>query len=253
MGDLERFGGATRQFLAGLLAEERDGRQALQAIGPELSWARRVDATRLPTIFKEDGEPERRTIPPAAVHHVLIRTKDVLTVPGVGEVAATLEGFSQVVVSDGTTGEWGNDVLYVNYTEHRLFGHHPLAGEIMVELNPRVLSGGNIFAKTVAGKPGMACRVNIAAVFHIEALGTPLFNKTPVQIASDTLDGVAPVREGGSAHVFSLPLYRVDDPDGELVGFIEAIEYQVLDYAPRDVVAGYRAASSTRDMPLAIS
>jgi hypothetical protein len=213
-----------------------------------VAWARKLDTTGLPQLYEDDNrEPAVGVVSPAAIHHVRIKTEDRFFIPGLGEIAMTLDGYSQVVVGQVRNSEWGQAILYVNYTEHKMFGHHPATGDVMVELNPNVLSGGNIFPapeNRQSGQRNMACRVNIGALFHVEALSTTLFNKTPIQIASDTLRRIPPLGEGGVANVFSLPLYRVSDPDGELVGYIESLDYHVLGYAPRDLVVRYRSARS---------
>lgn len=243
MNESQRFAADFRELLTGLLRPT----ETEVSPRPTTAWARVLDRTGLPERYKgESEEPVPGVVPRPAVHHVRIRTQDTFSIPGYGNFTAELEGYSQVVVSEPSGDEWGKALLYVNYTEHKMFGHHPAVGDIMVELNPDIVSGGNIFPSPGVDRDlrAMACRVNIAALFHLEKPGITLFNKTPIQIASDDLEKVPPLREGGVAHVFSLPLYRIDEPNGDLVGYIEAMDYQVLDYAPRELVNHYRVARS---------
>ena len=215
-------------------------------------WARAVDFTGLREIFKDEPSAktyQRGVLPKAAIHHVTIKTTDTFSIPEMGEFEVPFEGYSRVVCSEPSTDDWNTAIIYVNYVEHIMFGHHPKLGGIKVQLNPDILSGGNIFPTprrdlSSSSELVMACRVNIAAQFHVEGMNRNLFNKTPIQIASDDLRGVPPLGEGGDAHVFNLPLYSVDDPSGELVGYIDTMDYHVLDYASRELVTHFREAST---------
>lgn len=218
-------------------------------------WARAVDLTGLPEVFK--GEPNadkyrRGVLPKAAIHHVTIKTTDTFLIPGMGKFEVPFEGYSRVVCSEPSSDDWRTAIIYVNYAEHIMFGHHPKLGGMRVQLNPAILSGGNIFPTPETDLADtaelvMACRVNIAAEFHVEDMNLDIFNKTPIQIASNDLKGVPPLGEGGDAHVFSLPLYKVDEPNGELFGYIEAMDYHVIDYADRALVSHFQAARTYSD------
>jgi hypothetical protein len=253
MSDLTEFGQNLRDLLQGLVLGAVDRPSASSSLTQQsVSWARRLDKSALPELYADNAsEPPERAFPTSAVHHVMIKTLDTFSFPGGREVTVELNGYSQVVVVSPPAGEWGKDVIYVNYTEHKLFGSHPVAGTIAVTLNPAILSGGNIFPSPTnreSQRADMACRVNLAALFQVEQVGATLFNKTPVQIASNNLHRVPPLHEGGTAHVFSLPLYRVSEPDGDLVGYIDSLDYQVLGYAPRALVASYRSAQTSAEL-----
>ncbi len=141
--------------------------------------------------------------------------------------------------------------MYVNFTDLKLFGEHPELGEIMVDLNPKVVSAGNTFP----GRDGInaQCRINVAARFHIKKLDLILFNTTPIQLANDEVKGIPTIGEGGKANVFSLPLYDWEKPNGKLFGYVEEVKYMVLNYADRQTTENYKKAKSIKELNHIIS
>ena len=175
-----------------------------------------------------------------------LKTVDVFRIPGMGEFTVPFNGYFEVTRSEPSTPEWKTATVYVNFTDLKLFGEHPDLGGIMVDLNPDIISGGNTFPgrESAISLGDVACRINVAARFHIEKLGITIFNKTPIQLKNDNVQGIPTIGEGGQAYVGSLPVYRVDDPNGELFGYIEELEYTVLNYATRDEAMRHKQATS---------
>lgn len=249
--DFRQFGVNLRHLLSGLL--EADTPPAAQRVPAhstftqKAAWGRVVDRKNLKELYAGDGAPARHTRgvhPPAGIDHMRLQSVDVFRIPGMGTFEVPFEGYFQVVRSEPSTDNWHTATVYVNFTELKLFGSHEQLGDIMVDLNPDVVSAGNTFPASEAADANVACRINVAARFHIDRLGTALFNKTPIQLANDDVKGIPTIGEGGKANVFSLPMYRYDDPNGELFGYLEELQYTVLNYAPREEVGLYRAATS---------
>lgn len=252
--DFREFGQNLRQLLEGFLgsgtittASQRPTDVVGASPGKKAEWGRRVEARNLPELFAGELAPKKHVRghhPPAGIDNMRLKTVDVFRIPGMGEFTVPFEGYFQVTRSEPSTPDWATATVYVNFTDLKLFGTHPELGDIMVDLNPDVLSAGN----TYPGRPGaaglVACKINVAARFHVEKLGLTLFNKTPVQLSNDDVQGIPTIGEGGKANVFSLPMYKTTDPDGELFGYLEELEYTVLNYASRPDVMRFRTATS---------
>jgi hypothetical protein len=254
------FGAQVRRFLNGFVAEELEAEATLgrPMVTPALepareAWGRVVDPTGLPKLFRGDGAPKKHVRgqhPPAGIDHMGLKSVDVFRIPGMGEFTVPFEGYFQVVRSEPDTTDWETATVYVNFTELHLFGHDPTLGDITVDLNPSIVSGGNTFpARDVAGQGigKVACRINVAARFHVAELGLTLFNKTPIQLVNDDVKGIPTIGEGGQGNVNSLPMYRWTDPQGELFGYLEELEYKVQNYATASDVAIARSATSLAD------
>lgn len=250
--DFRKFGANLRSLLTGFLEGELPGtpvkaQQVPAQAAPQVVWGRHVDRTMLRELYAGDGAPAkhvRGVHPPAGVDHMRLKTVDVFRIPGMGNFTVPFDGYFQVVRSEPSTDNWHTATVYVNFTELKLFGRHEQLGDIMVDLNPNVVSAGNTFPASEADDAIVKCRINVAARFHIDTLGTVLFNKTPIQLANDDVKGIPTIGESGKANLFSCPVYRQEDPNGELFGYIEELNYTVMNYAPREEVTLYRTANS---------
>lgn len=255
--DFQLFGQQLRSLLQGLLSGAAVQPSVAGTPPPppvtKMAWGRLVDTKGLPELFAGDGAPKKHTRkvhPPAGVDHMKLKTRDVFRIPGMGEFEVPFNGFFKVARSEPDTQDWETATVYVNFNELKLFGEHEELGNITVDLNPDVVSAGNTFpARDVGASLGnVACRINVAARFHIDKLGTTLFNKTPIQLKNDDVQGIPTIGEGGHAYVGSLPLYRTDAPNGELFGYVEELEYTVLNYATREEVDLFRKAGTATEL-----
>lgn len=261
--EFETFGRQLRELVDGFLGNSTTGEA--RKISPTLlaepterpmkplanRWGRLVETRGLQELFAGELAPKKHVRgrhPPAGIDNMRLKTVDVFRIPEMGEFTVPFEGYFQVARSEPSTDDWATATVYVNFTDLKLFGTHPELGDVMVDLNPDVVSAGNTFpAREVAGQAGkVACRINVAARFHVEKLGQVLFNKTPIQLANDDVQGIPTIGEGGKANVNSLPVYKMSDPNGELFGYIEELEYTVLNYASRDDTMRFRTATSFR-------
>ena len=216
-----------------------DGRQ-------KMLWGNVVPTDGLPELFKGEGAPAkhiRGVHPPAGIDHMTLETVDIFRIPGKDKVyKVPFKGFFKIARTQADTTTFDKATVYVNFLEMKLFGTHEELGDITVDLNPEVVSAGNTFPSVNIGSE--ACRINVAARFHIHNLGVTLYNKTPVQLTNDDVKGIPTIGEGGKANVSALPLYRWDAPLDKLFGYVEELEYQVKRYMTRAEVAKYRAANN---------
>jgi hypothetical protein len=211
------------------------------------TWGRYLDPTGLRELYRGDGAPPvhvKGQHPPAGIDNMRLKTVDVFRIPGMGEYKVPFEGYFQVVRSNPSTPDWKTATVYVNFTDLKLFGTHEALGDITVDLNPNVLSGGNTYPGAGVNQGNVVCRINVAARFHVDKLSTVLFNKTPIQLKNDNVQGIPTIGEGGPAVVNSLPLYNVKQPEGDLFGYVEEVEYMVLNYITQPEAELYRAAQS---------
>jgi hypothetical protein len=219
----------------------------MRPMGKE-AWGRVLASDDVPELYKDDGAPKRHVLgvhPPAGIDHMRLKTVDVFRVPGMGDFKVDFLGYFKVLRSDADVPEFNKATVYVNFVDLRLFGTHDKLGDVMVDLNPNVVSAGNTFP----GKAGAeACAINVAARFHVERINKVLFNKTPIQLKNPSVKGIPTIGEGGEAWVNSLPLYDYKSPNGELVGYVDELNYLVMDYATKEEVRVFKAANSLTEL-----
>lgn len=216
---------------------------------PKNVWGKYVNPKGLPVLYKNDNAPKkhiRGVHPPAGIDNMMLKTTDVFRIPGMGEFTVDFKGYFQVTRSEADNPEFSKATVYVNFTDLRLFGEHPKLGEIMVDLNPDIVSAGNTYPSRNIGLE--ACKINVAARFHISKLNTILFNKTPIQLTNENVKGIPTIGEGGKANVFALPLYNWAEKNGNLFGYVEELEYMVLNYADKHTAESYRMAKNIREL-----
>ncbi len=176
---------------------------------------------------------------------MMLKTTDIFRIPGMGEYTVDFKGYFQVTRSEADSPIFNKATIYVNFTDLKLFGEHSELGEIMVDLNPNVVSAGNTYPSRNGTE---ACKINVAARFHIKKLDMILFNRTPVQLTNEDVKGIPTIGEGGLANVFALPLYNYEEKNGKLFGYVEEVRYMVLNYADRHTAESYRKAKSIKDL-----
>jgi Family of unknown function (DUF6073) len=219
----------------------------MRPFGKEV-WGRALNPIGPALLFKNSGAPRRHVRgvhPPAGIDHMRLRTTDVFRVPNVGTFTVEFGGYFKVLRSDPDVPDFNKATVYVNFLDLKLFGAHPQLGDITVDLNPNVLSAGNTYPSAVGVA---ACAINVAARFNVTGLNKVLFNKTPIQLKNPAVQGIPTIGEGGDAYVNALPLYDFAQPNGDLLGYVEELQYQVLDYATKDEVSLFVAAKSLTEL-----
>lgn len=217
--------------------------------GGKEAWGRVLELQNLSDLFKDKGAPKqhvRGVHPPAGIDHMRLKTIDVFRIPGKGEFKVDFSGYFRVLRSEPDRPEFHKATVYVNIIDLKLFGSDATLGDITVDLNPNVVSAGN----TYPARDGVnaACAINVAARFHIPSINNVLFNKTPIQLKNPAVQGIPTIGEEGEAWVNSLPLYEFDAPNGELIAYVEELNYQVLDYATQEEVGLFTAANSMTEL-----
>lgn len=237
--DLYRFGQSLRELLLGFSEEG-------ETEGPKrrIAWAQFVDPSGLPELYAGDGAPkkhQRGVVPPAGIDNMNLKTTDVFLVPGRGEFAVDFRGYLQVTRATPANRDWQNQRMVFNYTQFKLFGSDSGLGAITVDLNPDYISGGETFRTR---KERAGCKANTAARFHMHDLNMTLFNKTPIILKNENMQGIPTIGEGSKIDAFHTALYSVDDPEGEPKAYLEELEYTVLNYMMKEEALAYRASTS---------
>jgi hypothetical protein len=121
-----------------------------------------------------------------------------------------------------------------------LSGDSEALGAIRVTLNTDKVSPGQVFA---AGAQNAAakCRIATAATFEMAQLGVTAFNKEPILLMNDAIESVPPVEDpNGEAYIYRLPLFNVDDPNGQPIAYLTSLRYTVGNYITREEARAFR-------------
>lgn len=209
-------------------------------------WAQFVDPTGLEEFFAEENAPKRHVtgrLPPAGVDNMNFKTVDTFSIPGKGkeEYKVDFKGYFQVTRGNPSSDNWNDHRMIFNYTAFKLFGSDSQLGSITVDLNPDFISGGETFndIKGVA-----KCRAATSVRFHVHDWKMTVFNKEPILIRNADMKGIPTIGEGAIIDTYHLPLYSVDDPEGDPKVYLETLQYTVLNYMTREETMAYRAADS---------
>ncbi len=235
--------------LAGLSGGGAEVMAARRSGGPVVEWGPRVNLTKLKENFAPQ-EVKQFTVPPGGIDNLGLHSTDVFEIPGQGRFEVDFHGYFRVARANPKSFEWGSPMIRVNIIDLRLFGQHDKLGEIGVTLNPDILASGQIFptsmnrpeAKETSTDPAAAaCRIAVGAVFTVPGIGAALFNKEPILLMNENLTRIPPVDDpNGHALLFRLPLFNVEDPNGEPMAFLTSLRYGADHYLTRQEVHSIR-------------
>lgn len=223
-----KVGSQVREFLRGLLGDpepiqEGYGRQV------KIEWGPRVNLAGLRDLYAP-RQVEPFTVPPGGIDNLALHSTDMFTIPGRGEFTVDFKGYFRVARANPTTNDWATSEVRVNIVELKLFGQHDDIGEIVVSLNPDIVSSGQIFS-TTGPNQAKACRIATGAVFDLRQLGVIVFNKEPILLMNENVTRIPPVDDpSGHALLFKLPLYNRADPYGEPVASLDSLRYGADNY-----------------------
>lgn len=209
-----------------------------------VAYGPRVDLSQLQNLFAPQTVTPF-TPPPAAIDNLGISSTDTFVVPGVGEFTVDFKGYVRVARSEPTTVGWADAEVYTNLIEMRLTGEAPGIGQIIVTLNPNVLSTGQIktpFASDGCDDAAKACRMAVGATFEVPTLGKVLFNKEPILLTIDNVRSIPPAGNPGEGRIYELlPLYDRQDPDGQPAAYLTRLKFAMGTYLNEADLAAYRS------------
>jgi hypothetical protein len=203
------------------------------------NWGRRIDTEGLKDLF-DPTRIEHFTATPGGIDNLHLSSIDTFIVAGRGEFEVKFQGYFRVARGNPTSPHWAEAEWRVNMIELGLVGEAPGIGKMQVRLNPDVVSPGQVFAAGSA-RGAAACRIAIGAVFSAPGLNLSLFNKEPILLMNDAIESVPPVEDpNGEAHIYRLPLFDIQHPDGEPIAYLTRLRYTVGNYLTKEQLESFR-------------
>ncbi len=183
------------------------------------------------------------TPPPTGIDNLGIVSTDTFMVPGVGEDTVDFKGWVRVARSKPTAEAWDGAEVYTNLIEMYMRGESAQFGEIIVRLQPEVLSTGMIrtpFGDASRAQAAKACRMAVGAEFELPKFGLVLFNKEPIELTIDDVRMIPPAGNPGKGQIYNLlPLFSRQAPDSPPVAFLTSLKFQMGSYlTPEQMATG---------------
>jgi hypothetical protein len=197
------------------------------AFGPE------VDLNGVPNLYAPQTVTPY-TPPPTGIDNLGIVSTDTFMVPGVGEDTVDFKGWVRVARSKPTADSWDGAEVYTNLIEMYMRGESTQFGEIIVRLQPDVLSTGMIrtpFNDAGRRQAAKACRMAVGAQFELPKLGLVLFNKEPIELTIDDVRMIPPAGNPGKGQIYNLlPLFSQLAPESPPIAFLTSLKFQMGSY-----------------------
>ena len=209
--------------------------------GKTTIYGRPVESDGVPNLY--EGTPVVPWTPPEpGIDNLGLHSWDTFAIPGVGEFSVEFDGYVRVVRSECTDDEWAAAEVYTNLIEMKMTAHSEELGTIVTTLNPDCLSAGQIRTPfdpyAGEGPSAKACRMAVGCLFDMPRLGKVLFNREPVILTIDDVRSIPPAGAPGKGQIYRmLPLYDVQDPWGEPVGYLTSLRFNMGGYLSPEQVA----------------
>jgi len=234
------LGKQLRSLLRGLFdGEPAPSPDESKGTGASASWGPEINVSALDDLFHPQVV-KQYAVAPAGVDNLALTSIDKFLIPGRGEYTVNFDGMMRIAREEPATQNWANANVFVNMVEMNLTASHPDLGKITVKRNPAVVSPGQTFAPGAASAPA-ACRIGAGVMFEAPNLGVTLFNKEPILLMNDSIHSIPPIEDpNGAAHIYRLPLYDAQKPDGRPVAYLTSLRYSIGNYLTQAQAAAYR-------------
>lgn len=222
-----QVGSQLRELLMGMLQAEARGRK--------VEWGPEVNHRDLPDLYAPT-KVKKRSATPGGIDNLALSSVDTFEIPGMGTFEVKFSGYFKIAREQTKATKWADYAPHVNMVDIKLRGEGKGIGPIEVNINPDIVSAGQVFA---AGSPNAAakCRIAAGVTFTMTQTNMTLFNKEPILLMNDAIDSVPPVEDpNGKAHIYRVPLYNTSDPNGRPVAYLTSLRYTVGNYLTRDQV-----------------
>jgi hypothetical protein len=181
------------------------------------------------------------TPPPTGIDNLGITSTDTFQVPGVGQDTVEFTGWVRVARSKPTTPGWDGAEVYTNLIEMYMHGKSAQFGDIIVRLQPEVLSTGMIktpFDEADTSQAAKKCRMAVGATFELPKLGMTLFNKEPIELTIDNVRSIPPAGNPGKGQIYNLlPLFSKTAPNSAPVAYLTGLDFKMGSYLTEDQMA----------------
>ena len=215
---------------------------------PQIAYGPRIDLQQLGNLYAPQTV-EPFTPPPPGIDNLGITSTDTFMIPGKGEFVVDCKGYVRVARSKPTTNDWVDSEVYTNLIEMCMRGEAPGIGEIVVTLNPTTLSTGMLrtpWSEMTCEQPEKACRMAVAAQFHLPQLGLTLFNKEPIELTIDKVKAIPPAGNPGEGRIYQvLPLFDRDNPEGVPAAYLTGLKFAMGNYITEAQIESISTDSST--------
>ncbi|RUT02789.1 hypothetical protein DSM106972_057090 [Dulcicalothrix desertica PCC 7102] len=207
----------------------------------KLAWGPQIDLSGLDYLYPPQNV-KPYTPPPPGVDNLGISSTDSFLVPNVGEFTVNFEGYVRVARSQPTSNEWNTSDVFTNLIDMCMRGEESGIGEIIVTLNPDVLSTGQLrtpHADLACEKPSKACRMAVGALFKMPLLNLTLFNKEPIELTIDDVRMIPPAGNPGEGRIYQiLPLFHRENPDGLPAAYLTSLQFRMGHYITEAKIQG---------------
>lgn len=203
------------------------------------NWGHKISTTKLNDLYKPT-KIEKFTATRGGIDNLALSSIDNFFIPGRGEFEVKFKGYFRVARSNPTSDKWADAEWFVNMQDLRLEGKSSKLGPMNVRLNTDTVSPGQVFA---AGAENAAakCRIATAVTFEMPEMGVTVFNKEPILLMNDGIKSVPPVEDpNGEAHIYRVPLFNVEDPNGSPIAYLTRLRYTVGNYITQEQAEKYR-------------
>lgn len=159
---------------------------------------------------------------------------DTIEVPGVGEEDIELKGTYQIERQHPTSSDWNEAEIDIKMKKLDVKGVSEKFGRIEVSTNNDYqqsqgkVQKGTAYTEIPTGGAKL-CEMNNFAKFKLPDLGLTLFNKEPIEL-KHTITHVPPVGQGGGTGDVRIPLFNVDDPNGEPIAYLKRVKTHIGDF-----------------------
>lgn len=159
---------------------------------------------------------------------------DTIEVPGVGEETIELKGTYQIERQHPTSSDWNEAEIDIKMKKLDVKGISERLGRVEVSTNNEFqqsqgrVQKGTAFTDIPTGGAKL-CEMNNFAKFNLPDLGLTAFNKEPIEL-KHTITHVPPVGQGGGTGDVRIPLFNVEDPDGEPVAYLKKVKTHIGDF-----------------------
>ena len=140
------------------------------------------------------------------------------------------KGYFRVARDHPTTNDWTTFDVLVNITDLRLQGEHKGLGKVTVNLNPNILSSGQIFHANIVAGPAK-CRIATATIFDLPQAGIRVYNKEPILLMNEKVKSIPPIDDpNGHALLFMLPLFDYNKSSEKPLAYLTSLRYGADNY-----------------------
>lgn len=169
-------------------------------------------------------------MPQGGLDRLSFVTWDTIEVLGHGEDTIEFRGYYVIDREDPTSADWGEASVNIHMRELNVNGVSQKFGRIRASTNDEYRpSGGQVKAGTIhafADGPKL-CMMLGHMKFELFDAGITVFNKEPI-VLEHLITHIPPIGQGGGTRGrVEVPLYRVDDPDGEPVAILRQVKTHI--------------------------